>query len=193
MAFFLGDGRLRAYGEPMSKVREHLRLLSIFHYVIGGFLALASLFPMLYVVMGAVFLFLEPAAHSPEIVESAAPLEEVDSPQTGDAEPVTHAAGNRATQQQEQELVGGIFLVIGAIGVLVIWTLAIFAMIAGRRLARHRSHTFCLVVAATECLFMPLGTVLGVFTILVLVKPEARELFGLPRLDDEATPASPAA
>lgn len=189
MAFFLGGGRFSAYGEPMSKIREHLRLLSIFHYVIGGFLALGSLFPMLYVAMGAVVFFLEPA-QPPEIVESTAPVEEVGAPLVEDSEPVANAAGNTASQQ-EQEMVGGIFMVIGAIGVLVIWTLAIFAIIAGRRLASHRSHTFCLVVAAAECLFMPLGTVLGVFTILVLVKPEARELFGLPGLDDEATPTSP--
>jgi len=27
---------------------------------------------------------------------------------------------------------------------------------------------------------MPFGTVLGIFTILTLIKPEARQLFGLP-------------
>jgi hypothetical protein len=42
----------------------------------------------------------------------------------------------------------------------------------------HRKHyTFCLVMAGVECLFMPFGTVLGVFTILVLNRQTVKELF----------------
>ena len=36
-----------------------------------------------------------------------------------------------------------------------------------------------LVVAALECLAFPLGTVLGVFTLIVLVRPEVKQLFGV--------------
>ena len=38
--------------------------------------------------------------------------------------------------------------------------------------------TFCLVMGAVACMFMPVGTVLGVFTIVVLMKPSVKELFG---------------
>jgi hypothetical protein len=35
-------------------------------------------------------------------------------------------------------------------------------------------------MAGVECLFMPVGTVLGVFTIIVLVRDSVKELFGRP-------------
>jgi len=34
-------------------------------------------------------------------------------------------------------------------------------------------------MACIECLFMPFGTVLGVFTILVLVRESVKQLFGV--------------
>jgi len=34
-----------------------------------------------------------------------------------------------------------------------------------------------MVIAGIECLFMPFGTVLGVFTLVVLVRPSVKELF----------------
>jgi len=36
---------------------------------------------------------------------------------------------------------------------------------------------FCFVVACIECLFMPFGTVLGAFTIIVLMRPSVKNLF----------------
>ncbi len=38
-------------------------------------------------------------------------------------------------------------------------------------------YTYCLVVAALECLFMPFGTILGVFTIVVLMRHPLKALF----------------
>ncbi len=37
---------------------------------------------------------------------------------------------------------------------------------------------FCLIVAGIECLLMPYGTVLGVFTIMVLMRESVKERFG---------------
>lgn len=48
---------------------------------------------------------------------------------------------------------------------------------AGRKLKRRTSRTFCLVVAGLECILMPFGTVLGVFTLIVLSKEPAKQLF----------------
>ncbi len=39
---------------------------------------------------------------------------------------------------------------------------------------------FCLVMACVACLFMPFGTVLGVFTIIVLARPSVQTLFSRP-------------
>jgi hypothetical protein len=45
----------------MSHDEEHLRLLSIFHYVVAGLAALFSFFPLMYAAMGAFMLYA--AAH----------------------------------------------------------------------------------------------------------------------------------
>ena len=52
-------------------------------------------------------------------------------------------------------------------------------IVAGRKLHTQRSHTYCFVVACFECLWMPFGTALGVFTLIVLSKPTVKELFAL--------------
>jgi hypothetical protein len=57
------------------------------------------------------------------------------------------------------------------------WIFAAFVLAAGRFLARRKHYKFCLVMAAVECLFMPFGTVLGVFTIIVLVREPVKLLF----------------
>jgi hypothetical protein len=36
---------------------------------------------------------------------------------------------------------------------------------------------FCLVMASITCMFMPFGTVLGVFTLIVLMRPSVKPLF----------------
>src|SRR6266496_2134739 len=41
----------------MNQDREHLRLLAIFHYIVGGLAALFSFFPLLYTTVGAIFIF----------------------------------------------------------------------------------------------------------------------------------------
>jgi hypothetical protein len=51
-------------------------------------------------------------------------------------------------------------------------------IIAGRLLQRQRGYNFCVFVAAVSCIQMPLGTVLGVFTLIVLLRPSVKELFG---------------
>ena len=49
--------------------------------------------------------------------------------------------------------------------------------IAGRSLAMRKRYMFALVVACVECIFMPFGTVLGVFTIIALSRESVKALF----------------
>jgi hypothetical protein len=41
----------------MNPDTEHLRLLAIFHYVVGGLVALFSFFPLIYTTIGTIFIF----------------------------------------------------------------------------------------------------------------------------------------
>ena len=72
----------------------------------------------------------------------------------------------------------GWFFVIFASGIMLAgWTFAGLVAWAGRCLGRRKHYTFCLVTACVACLFMPMGTVLGVFTIIVLMRPSVKTLF----------------
>lgn len=75
------------------------------------------------------------------------------------------------------ETFGWIFAGIGCAAVLAGWTLAALIFAGGRSIAKRRRHTFCLVVAGVSCIFMPLGTALGVFTLIVLMRPQVKVLF----------------
>ena len=57
------------------------------------------------------------------------------------------------------------------------WTLAVLVLMAGRFIARRKHYMFCFVMACVECVFMPFGTALGVFTILVLSRQSVKRLF----------------
>lgn len=61
---------------------------------------------------------------------------------------------------------------------------ACFAL-TGKYLAQHRNWIFCMVMAGIACTMMPIGTALGIFTILVLNRPSVRALFA-------GTPPAPA-
>jgi hypothetical protein len=126
---------------------EHLRLLSIFHYVVAGVLALFSLFPVVHLVVGIALV-------------------------TGAFENIDH--GN-----PPPAFVGWIFIIVPSMFILCGLTLSTCIAIAGYRLRRHTRYLFCLVVAGIECIFVPFGTVLGVFTIVVLMNPTVKELFGV--------------
>ena len=56
-------------------------------------------------------------------------------------------------------------------------TMSVFVYRAGRHLRRRERHMFCVVMAGVMCAFAPFGTVLGVFTLLVLHRPTVKDAF----------------
>jgi hypothetical protein len=65
----------------------------------------------------------------------------------------------------------GIALIIGG------FAFAACYAYAGRCLARRKHYMYCLVMAGVGCMFVPFGTVLGVFTIVELQKESVRSAF----------------
>lgn len=130
----------------MEEVKEHIRLLSIGHYIVAGLTGLFSLFPLIHVGLGLSFLFGD--------FPQASPKDEFPS-----------------------ELFGGIFVIVGAMAILMGLSCAILIGIAGKKMKEFRSRTYCLVIAGVLCAIFPLGTVLGVLSLITLLKPEAKTLF----------------
>lgn len=131
----------------MTEDEKHLDLLSMFHYIVGGITGLFACIPILHVVIGATLLL-------------------------GLADDASNPEG-----EQVSMLVGGVFVLIGSLIIVIGWAIAACMIITGRRLKQRRSRTFCMVVAGVECLSMPFGTILGVFTLIVLTKDSVIELF----------------
>jgi hypothetical protein len=131
----------------MNQNKEHLRLLAIFHYIVAGLAAFFSFFPLLYTTIGAIFIFV--ARHG--------------TPKAGEELP--------------PEFLGWIFVGLGSFLFLLGISMAICIFIAGRCLSRFKCYSFTLVMACVECLFIPFGTILGVFTIIALSRESMKALF----------------
>jgi hypothetical protein len=138
----------------MDENLQYLKLLSIFHYVVGGLVALFSFIPVVYVVIGILAVCIPGSFEGGEDAMSA--------------------------------FFGWIFIIIGAVLIVLGWAFSACIIVAGRSLARQVNYMFCMVIAAIECMFMPFGTVLGVFTIVVLARPSVKEMF-----EQNARPKSP--
>jgi len=124
----------------MNKDEEHLRLLSIFHYVVGGIAGFFACFPVIHLIMGIAML-------------------------TG------------SFKGGPPPVIGLLFIMMALVIMTLGWTLAICLIVSGRYLARRKHYKFCFAIACVSCLLMPHGTVLGVFTIIVLMRPSVKELF----------------
>lgn len=132
----------------MNQNIEHLRLLGLFHYIVGGLIALFSCIPIVHLILGIVLLVVPEKVHS-----------------NGELPP---------------PVIGWLFIIFAggmiAIG-LIIAALIIFA---GRFLRQQRRYRYCFVMACVECIFMPFGTVLGIFSLIALNKPAIKALFASP-------------
>jgi len=128
----------------MNQDEEHLRLLSIFHYVLGALAVFWGCIPIVHLVIGLVFL-----------------------------------VGGASSGQQgfPEALFGAFFMLIGGFIMCLEWVHAALLLVAGRSLAQRRRRLFCIVVACVNCLFVPMGTILGVFSLIVLVRPSVKALF----------------
>lgn len=73
--------------------------------------------------------------------------------------------------------IGWFFIILAGCLILAGLTLAVIIAVSGRFLSQHRRHLFCTVVAAIECTFMPFGTALGIFTLIVLTRDSVKRLF----------------
>ena len=125
---------------------EHLKILSICHYVLAGLCVFPLLYGLFYVVMGIFF---------------GAAMTQV--PQRPGEPPAA--------------LFGGIFIFIGLVISVIALAFGLLIFKAGRNLSNRQSYTFCFVMACIACIFMPFGTVLGIFTIIVLLRDSVKASF----------------
>ena len=132
--------------EPNKKDIEHLRQLSIFHFV-GAGLSLAAL-----VFLGLHFTIMNAVFSNPDLFKGA----------QGGPPPAQFFAMLK------------IFYAVGATWFVISGLINLMSAVY---LRKRRNRTFSMVVAGFNCLYMPLGTVLGVFTFIVLGRDSVAALY----------------
>ena len=163
------------------KDREHLRLLSIGHYVVGGLAIFFSSIFIFHVIFGAALLT-NPRWLNPTPVPVSTPAAPSNETATDEANPsptpVSVPSRRRAAHgDQPPAFLGYMLVAVGSVAVLLGWTIGALLIYSGRCLARRTRRVFSMVVAGVSCLQVPLGTILGVFTLVVLQRPTVQALY----------------
>lgn len=126
--------------------REHLKLLSIFHFVFGGLALVGIGFLFVhYFIMHAVF-------SNPDIWKS--------QPQV----------------MPPKAFLDAFIWFYLFVGVLLLTGL-VLNVLSGLFLLQKRNRLFSIIIGGLNCLQIPFGTALGVFTILVLSRDSVRQLY----------------
>ena len=73
---------------------------------------------------------------------------------------------------------GWFFIIFATVWIVSGLALSVCLVVSGKFLVAHKHYLYCLVLAGLACAFMPFGTVLGVFTIVVLQRDSVKLLFG---------------
>ena len=135
---------------------SHLKILKICHYVMGG-LALLGLLAVIghYLAMNAIL-------NNPELMAS----EEMSTELTGLPENFIPAMG-------AIYLVGALFALIPAI----------LNFMTASALGKRKSKGLIYTTSALNCLNIPIGTVLGVFTFIVLSRDSVKALFNQSKIN----------
>lgn len=129
---------------------DHLRVLAICHHITAGLTLLMSGFiPLHYAIMKMVFT--NPEMMKPKPGQPAMPFD-----------PAEFFA-----LFQWFYVIAAVFM-LGAVVVTVL---------SGRFIQRRVNRLFSLIAAGFLCMFFPFGTVLGVFTFIVLTRESVRRLY----------------
>lgn len=138
---------------------EHLRLLTLFHYISGGMtLVFASMFGVWLAFVSMMFaMFPTPTttARCVAEVEKCAPGAEAAVP----------------------EFLPGVFIAMFGFLIALTVTLGVLEILAGWFISKRRRRLFSIIVAIPGLLFIPYGTLLAIFTMLILERPSVKALF----------------
>jgi hypothetical protein len=126
---------------------DHLRVLAVLHFVIAGLAVVGLVFLFLH------YLVMRTMIGSPEIWN-----------QTGGGGP-------------NPEQFFGLFKWFYLFMAVVLVAGGVANLLSGLFIQKRRNRLFSLIVAGVNCLQVPLGTALGVFSFIVLLRPSVRDLY----------------
>jgi len=149
---------------PNAEDVEHLSALSIGHFILSGVALLGAVPTLLYGVAGAKLM---------DEFGSDVSMAMGDIPGQTGVDPF--GGSPDAMLQDLSALVTS--LIVAAVVLTVVTAVHLF--VVGWQIRKRRWWTFCYLTGWGECLMFPFGTILGIFTILVLSRASVKRLFGV--------------
>lgn len=131
----------------MEEDFRYLNLLAIFHVIVAGIVSLLSCLPLIDLFIGVPMLKDVPYALSQNEFFSQTTLTPL------------------------------IFILLPSGMTIIGWMFAIAIALNGYYLKNRKWLNYCMTISGIETMLMPFGTVLGVFTIILLTKPSLKKLF----------------
>ena len=127
---------------------DHLRILSVFHFVFAGFAVLGLFF------IAAHFAIMHSVFGNPELWNNQ--------------------PGSNPPPEGFFDAFRWMYLFMA----LVIIAGGVMNYLSGVYLRKKKHRTFSMIVAGVNCMNMPLGTALGVFTLIVLLRDSVSRAYG---------------
>jgi len=144
--------------------REHLSALSIGHFILAGVALFSGIPALIWGVAGAKL-----------VDEAGSDLAMAMGDISGQGAVDPFGGGADAMMQSVESLL--VTAIVAALAIALIS--AVHLVVVGVMIRKRRWWTFCYLTGWGECLMFPFGTILGVFTIIVLGRPSVKKLFGV--------------
>jgi hypothetical protein len=150
--------------EPNAEDREHLSALSIGHFILAGVALFSGIPTLVLAVAGA------------SAVDELGPSLSILMGDVSGQQPADPFGGGTDAMIQSVETLM-VTAIVAGLAVALIST--IHLVVVGVKIRQRRWWTFCYLTGWGECLMFPFGTILGIFTIIVLGRPSVKKLFGV--------------
>lgn len=131
----------------MNEDTRYLDLISLFHFIVAGMAGLFSCLPLFNLVIGI---------------------------------PMLRGVPYALLQREyfSQQILAPLMFILLPTGMAVIgWMFAIAVALNGYYIKNRTWFKYCMVISSIELLFTPFGTILGVFSLVLMTKPNIRMLF----------------
>jgi len=159
---------------------DRLQWLKICYYVYGGMTALFSTIFIFHFLIFTTFAVIGlpsyPDHPTRSYHDSTEPTQSPDEDQKDQ-----EVKAKRAVEQKREafffRLMFGIFGCLFGFFILIGWTIGGVMIYAGRCIARRKKQTLIQVMAVISCVFVPIGTLLGVMTFLAFSTPAVKAEF----------------
>jgi hypothetical protein len=82
-----------------------------------------------------------------------------------------------AVGEPPPQFIGSILAIMGLAVFLFLIVMGVLKLVSGSHIKKRKSRILCMVVAGVNCLEFPYGTLLSIFTFLVLNRSSVKKLF----------------